>query len=354
MATNYKGKKKEEEPFDYGAVRQKLRSGGPARLYMLRGEEDYLRDDFLSEIKKLCLEEGTEAFNLHRFRGPGLDMGEFRDAVEAMPFMAERTLVEVCDLDVNKTSGYDPEQLKAILSDLPEWVTVVFLFAPGYHPDGKLTAVRTIRKMGVDIEFTTPGEGAMIKWVRQHVEALGKRIDGSTANHLLWVCGSRMNTLIPEITKICGAAAGEEITEADIDAVAKRAPETTIFELTDALGAKDFDKAALLLADLLADRETPPQKQIFWIGEQFRRLYAARIAADERLPDSYILDCVPELAGKPYPLKILKRTCRNYSRERLARAIRLCVECDFGMKDSGPDEEELMKELILRLALDKA
>ena len=353
MANKYKNRNREES-FDYGAERQKLRTGGPARLYMLRGEEDYLRDDYLSEIKKLCLEEGTEAFNHHRFRGPGLDMVEFRDAVEAMPFMAERTLVEVRDLDVNKTAGYDPEQLKAILSDLPEWATVVFLFAPGYHPDGKLTAVRTIRKLGVDLEFTTPGEGDMIRWVRRRVEDLGKRIDGSTASRLLWVCGSRMNTLIPEITKICGAAAGEEITNADIDAVAKKAPETTVFELADALGEKAFEKAASLLADLLADRDETPQKQISWIGEQFRRLYAARIAADERLPDSYILDCFPELNGRPYFVRRYKNACRNYSRERLARAIRLCVECDFGMKDNGPDEEELMKELILRLALDTA
>ena len=128
MATNYKSKKRDEEPFNYGAVRQKLRDGGPARLYMLRGEEDYLRDGFLAELRATCVEEGTEAFNLHRFRGPGLDMTEFRDAVEAMPFMAERTLVEVRDLDVNKTAGYDPELLKSILTDLPEWVTGVFLF----------------------------------------------------------------------------------------------------------------------------------------------------------------------------------------------------------------------------------
>lgn len=339
--------------FDYGAEIKKLRADGPARLYMLRGEEDYLRDSFLAELRKLSVEEGTEAFNLHRFRGPGLDMGAFRDAVEAMPFMGERTLIEVRDLDVNRTSGYDPEVLKSLLSDLPEWTTVAFLFAPGYKPDGKLTAVKTLRKEGIDLEFTSPGEGDMIRWVRRRVESQGKRIDGGTASYLLWVCGSRMNALIPEITKICGAAAGEEITRGDIDAVAKRAPETTIFQLTDALGSKEFDKAASLLADLLADRDTPPSFQIAMIGEQFRRLYAARVAADERLPDSYIVDCVPELGRNSYGLSILKRTCRNFSRERLARAVRLCVECDFGMKDGGPDPAERMKELILRLALDK-
>ena len=341
-------------PFDYGAELRKLRAEGPARLYMLRGEEDYLRDSFLGELRALCVPEGTEAFNFHRFRGPALDMSAFRDAVEAMPFMGERTLIEVRDLDVNKTSAYDPELLKVLLSDLPDWTTVAFVFAPGYAPDGKLTAVKTIRKLGVDLEFTSPGEGDMVRWVRRRAESQGKRIDGGTASYLLWVCGSRMNALIPEITKICGAAAGDEITRADIDAVAKRAPETTIFNLTDALGAKDYDKAASLLADLLADRETPPNFQIVMISEQFRRLYVARLAADERLPDSFITDCVPELTGKTYPVDILKRVCRQYSLERLARAVRLCAACDFSMRSDGPDPEELMKELILRLALDKA
>lgn len=339
---------------DYGAELRKLREEGPARLYMLRGEEDYLRDSYLSELCALCVEEGTEAFNHHRFRGPGLDMEAFRDAVEAMPFMAERTLVEVRDLDVNKTNGYDPELLKSILSDLPEWVTVVFLFAPGYNPDGKLTATRTIRKSGVDLEFTSPGEGDMIRWVRRRTESLGKRIEGGTASYLLWVCGSRMNTLIPEITKICGAAAGEEITRADIDAVAKRAPETTIFMLTDALGAREYDKAASLLADLLADRDEPPQKQIYMVSENYRRLFAVKTAQDFGKSDSFIEDCVPEVSGRPYLMRQYKKTCRNFSRERLARAVRLCVECDFGMKDNGPDPEELMKELLLRLALDPA
>ena len=347
-------KKEEKIPMDYGAELRKLRADGPAGLYMLRGEEDYLRDSFFAELTGLCVEEGTEAFNHHRFRGPGLDMEAFRDAVEAMPFMSERTLVEVRDLDVNKTAGYDPDLLKSILTDLPEWATVAFLFAPGYHPDGKLTAVRTIRREGVDLEFTSPGEGAMIKWVRRRAEDLGKRIDGGTASYLLWVCGSRMNTLIPEITKICGAAAGEEIARADIDAVAKRASETTIFMLTDALGARQYDKAAALMADLLADRDEPPQKQIYMVSESFRRLFAVKTATDFRKPDSFIEDCLPETVGRPYMLRQLKNACRNYSRERLARAVRLCVECDFGMKDNGPEPEELMKELLLRLALDPA
>ncbi len=344
----------EKQAMDYGAEIRRLRAEGPARVYMLRGEEDFLRDSFLSELRKLCVEEGTEAFNYHRLQGAALDMTELTGAVDAMPFMGERTLIEVRDFDINRTSAYDPEALKAFLTDVPEWATVAFVFPPEYAPDNRLAAVKTIKKVGRDLEFTAPREAELAKWVTRRAEALGKRIDRSTASYLLWVCGTRMNTLIPELLKIAGAAAGEEITRADIDAVAERSPETTIFNLTDALGAREYDKAAKLLADLLADRDEPPQKQIFMVSEQFRRLYIARIAQDFHKPESYITDCIPELTGRTYPLSLLKRTCRNFSRKRLANAVRLCAECDFGMRSSGPEPEALMKELILRLAMDKS
>ena len=345
--------KKEKKTMDYGAELKKLRADGPARVYMLRGEEDFLRDSYLAELKHLCVEEGTEAFNYHRLTGAALDMPALTEAVEAMPFMGERTLTEVRDFDINKTSAYDPEALKALVSDVPDWATVVFVFGPEYAPNGTFAAVKAIRKAGVDLEFLPPPESQLIPWVKKRVSALGKQIDSATASYLLWVCGTRMNTLIPELLKIAGAAEGAEITRRDIDAVAKRTPETTVFNLTDALGAKEYDKAAALLADLLADPDEPPQKQIILISEQFRRLYVARLAQDKSLPDSYITDCVPELAGRPYPVTLLKRACKNFSRARLARAVEMCAACDFGMRDGGPAPADQLKELVLRLALDK-
>ena len=49
-----KGKKK-TEVLDYGAQVRSLREQGPGRLYLLWGREDYLREQYLLELKKLCL-----------------------------------------------------------------------------------------------------------------------------------------------------------------------------------------------------------------------------------------------------------------------------------------------------------
>ncbi len=344
---------KDKNVLDYGAEVKKLRQSGPRPVYILRGEEDYLRDSYLSELKKLCLPEGSEAFNYHRLQGPGLDMGALRQSVEAMPFMGERTVTEVRDFDVNRVSGYDPDALRVFLEDVPDWATIIFVFSPGYTPDSRLAAVKAMKKAGEDIAFTSPGEAELLRWVIRRVESLGKKIDPPTANYLIWVCGDRMNGLIPEILKIAAYARGDAITRADIDAVAKRAPETTIFHLTDALGAGDYDKAARLLADLLADKDEPPQKQIGMVSEQFRRLYIARLAADTGKGEGFITACVPELTGKSYPLRLLQRACRNFSSQRLSRAVSACAQCDYAMKDTGGEPEALMKELVLRLAMDR-
>ena len=345
--------KAEQPRLDYGREIARLREEGPQRTYILRGEEDYLRDSYLAELKKLCLDEGTEAFNYHRLRGATLDMQQLAESVEAMPFMGEHTLTEVRDFDINKTSAYDPEAFKSLLADIPDWATVVFVFSPGYTPDNRFAAVKALKKSGPDLAFTSPREAELVRWVIRRVESQGKKISGETANYLTWICGTKMNTLIPEITKIAGYAQGDSVTREDIDAVAKKAPETTIFNLTDALGAKKYDKASQLLADLLADRDEKPQRLIAMVSDQFRQLYVARVAADNGKGDDYITTCIPELAGRSYPLSLAKKACRNFSLEQLARAVGLCAQCDYAMKDTGGEPTALMNELILRLAMDR-
>ena len=56
------------EKTDYGALIRALRENGPERLYLLWGEEDYLRESFFSELKKTCLSGGADDFVSKPFR----------------------------------------------------------------------------------------------------------------------------------------------------------------------------------------------------------------------------------------------------------------------------------------------
>ena len=58
--------KKEKQRLDYSAQIKLLRSEGPERLYLLCGEEDYLREAYLDQLKNMCLDGGERDFNYKR------------------------------------------------------------------------------------------------------------------------------------------------------------------------------------------------------------------------------------------------------------------------------------------------
>ena len=93
--------------------------------------------------------------------------------------------------------------------------------------------------------------------MRRRFAAAGKDIDAGTVDHLLFTCGSLMTGLVPEIAKIAAYARGPKITAADIDAVADPVLDARVFDMTDAVAARDYDKAAECLAELLRMQEEP-------------------------------------------------------------------------------------------------
>ena len=275
--TKAKGKKK-TEVLDYGAQVRSLREQGPGRLYLLWGREDYLREQYLLELKKICLPGGEDDFSYHRFDGAELDFQALADAVDAVPFLTERTLIEVRGFDTNKCREEEAQALVRVIGDLPDYCTLVFLMSTDFEPDGRLKTTKAFKKYGELIQFTAQGESALVRWVGKRFAAHKKHISPEDARQLIFFTGGLMNSMIPEIDKIAAYVSSDTVTRADILAVAHRLPEAVAYELTDRLADQDYDGAMRILADLLADKANTPIFLLAVIGQQMRRLYAARLA----------------------------------------------------------------------------
>lgn len=341
-------KSSKSEKLDYAAQVRRLKSGGPDRLYLLWGEEDYLRERFFDEVKTLCLDGVSDDFNYKRLDGPVIDLGRLSDSINALPLLSERTLVEVRDFDINKCAEGQADVLKRLISDIPDYCTVVFAFSAQYSPDGRLSAVKTIKKLGTAIEFTPQGQSALINWITRRFSDYGKNIGKSDAEYLVFACGSLMNRLIPEIEKAANYASGETVTRADIDAVVMRMPEADVFEMTDFLARREFDSAARVMAQLLAAKEHPIMLNAM-IGQQMRRLCAARLALDAGKDKDYVGRLLDIKYG--FIIDRLVSGARGFTTARLKDAVELCAEYDYAMKSTGASGEELIKELLLRLAV---
>lgn len=341
---------KKKTDFNYAAAIRTLREGGPARVYLLYGPEDYLRECYLSELRTLCVPEENE-FSLHRLDGQTMTLSALAEAVDAMPFFTERTMVEVRDYDLNRCRDADCERLKTILADVPDYCTLVFVQGALAEPDGRLAAVKAVKKAATAIEFTEQDAGMLTGWVCKRFRALGKAIERSDAEYLLFLSGSRMSALIPEIEKIAAHAAGDAVTHADIEATASRVPEAEIWRLTELMSQRKFDAAAALLGDLLGNKDNHPIFLNALIGRQLRQLYAVRCGLDAGRARRDL----KELSGVNYDFALDKLTAaaKSYSAETLAELAALSAEYDYRMKggDGGKaDPAALLRELFARIA----
>ena len=335
-----------DEQFNYAAELRTLKERGPERLYFLWGPEDYLREQYLAQLKNKCLPEGEDDFSYKRIDGPALDANLFQQAVDALPFMTEHTFVELRDVDVNKLT--DADTCTKIISDIPDYCTVVFVQNAQYEPDGRLRFVKALRSEGKEIKFTQQSQGMLTDWIVRRFAAAGKGIELSAAQRLIFISGDLMSRLIPEIEKIAAYAKGDKVTQADVEAVANHIPEAVVFEMTELIAQKKTNSALAVLSELLADRNNEPIMMLAVLGKQMRQLYAAKLAMEKNLGTKYVMDVCS--VKYDYIAAKLMNAAKGYTLPQLKRAVELCAETDYRMKSSGADARELLKEAVLRIA----
>ena len=336
---------KEDNRLNYRAELQRLKSEGPKRLYLLWGPEDYLREQYLAQLKSLCLPEGEDSFSYHRLDGPEIEVQELASAIDAMPFLTDRSFVEARDADLNKLK--DGEAFLKLLSDIPDYCTVALVQGVAFEPDGRLKLIRGLRDIAVELRFTQQSQGALVDWIARRFAAAGKRIELEAAQQLIFISGDLMNRLIPEIEKVAAYARGETVTVADVEAVANHIPEAVVFTMTDHIAKKEYNAALSVLSELLANKNNEPIALLAVLGGQMRRLYAARLAADKNLGEAYVMEVCS--LRSDYIAGRLIASSRGFSPQRLARAVELCAEADYQMKSSGTDDVALLKEVVLRI-----
>ena len=286
-----------------------------------------------------------EEFNLHTLSGKEFDIKALAQMVDCLPMMSQRTLILVNDYDLYKG---DKGALAELLADLPDYVCLVFVYdLIDYKADARTKLAGVLKEKGRVVAFHRQGQGDLVDWISRRFRALDREISSEDAKYLIFLCGDLMNTLISEIGKVGAYAKGRRVTRQDIDAVAAPQLDAVVFQMTDAIAAKDFNRAAAVLGDLLHMQEAPI-KLLAVLGRQLRQLYSARLALDRQKGSAYLM----ELWGmrSSYPAERLMQSARRFSLPWCRRAVVRCGETDLAMKSTGASGEELLIDLLLELA----
>ena len=84
----------------YQKLKKDLSAGTPGQLYLLHGEETYLRDYYLGRLREKVLAGGLEEFNFHPIAAKDMSPHALEEAIDCLPMMAERTFIQVTDFDL--------------------------------------------------------------------------------------------------------------------------------------------------------------------------------------------------------------------------------------------------------------
>ena len=325
-----------------------LRDKNPGRLYFFYGEEVFLLHHYLDQLKRKTVDELTESFNYHKLNSETFDMQSFADAVENLPMMAERTMVQVDDVDIFKLSENDRNHMTELLADIPDYCTVVFTYITvEFKPDKRLKKLwDTVDKNGTLVEFAQQSQKDLIAWITRHFAAYDKRISTDLCAYLIDLTGGMMTDLKSEIDKISAYSGAPTIVKEDIDAVTEPILDAVVFQMTDLLAAGNYGGALLKLQQLFKMQQEPIAI-LGAVGSHFRRLGTARTVLDSGRGSGDLM----KLCGlSDYPARKTMDAARRFSAAFCAKSAELVIETDYRMKTSYDDSERLLELLILQLA----
>ncbi len=325
-----------------------LRERRPERLYIFCGEETFLLSHYLQMLRKALLDELTESFNCHRLTQENFDIRAFADAVENLPMMAERTLVQVDDVDIFKLSEDERNKIADIIQDIPEYCTVVFTYiTTAWKPDKRLKKLwEPVESKAVILEFEKQDTRVLTDWLIRHFAHHGKRIDPKLCAYLIEITDGTMTTLGSEVSKIAAYSGADVICKADIDAVTEPALSAQVFQMANMLVSGDGAGALITLQKLLKMQEDP-LRILGAIGSQFRSIGAARVLLDSGKGYGELMKLY---RMQDYAARKTMDSARRVTPEFCRTASRLILETDYQIKTSFDDTERLMELLVLRLA----
>lgn len=331
----------------YKKFKKDLSEGNIGNLYIFYGEEKYLQEYYISRLRKALLPEGLWEFNQKSFSASGFDINLFEEALDALPVMSERTLVEIHDYNIFKAAEGVRERFLKLIEDIPEYACLIMVFDTAeFAVDKRIKYNTKISKLFEIVEFEIQEQTDLISGIKRRYKALGKEIDNQTAEYLTFVTGGLMNKIISEIEKTAAYTKGKTITRESIDAVTVPVLEAAAYKLTDALLQRKFNSAADVLNTLLEMQETP-HKILYSISLKYRQLMISKACLDDGKKTRDLM----ELCGirHEFQARGLMQSASKRSMKQCCGYVKICSDAAFRL-NNGEDGKTVLSELLVNIA----
>lgn len=252
------------------SLNEDLKTGKFSQIYLLFGEENYLKKQYKERFVKALLPEG-DTMNYAHYEGKGIDVKEVIDLAETMPFFVERRVLVFENTGFFKSAS--GAELAEYVKEIPE--TTYFLFVEE-EVDKRSKMYKAVKAKGRAVELPFQDENTLKRWVAGQVGKENKKITESDVVYFLNKVGTDMENITKELEKVfCYTLDRDVVLREDIDAVCVTQISNHIFDMVNAVAEKQQKRALELYYDLLALKE-PPMRILFLLTRQYRGLYQVK------------------------------------------------------------------------------
>ena len=202
------------------------------------------------------------------------------------------------------------------------------------------------------VELARVEEGEAVRWVVEQAALQGTKIETDAARELVDALGGDMMMISGELEKLLLYVGDKKrITLGDVETMVLAAKQRSLYELTDAISAKDRTRALSVLNAILStgDGEDAAIGHLYMLAKTFRQML---IISERNVRDTRMLWAalwqgfrVPPFAAED----IIQQARRYKSRRELTRAIRLVGRADLALRSNPPSKRMVLEKLVLDL-----
>ncbi len=317
-------------------IDEDIKRGQFAQVYLLYGEEAYLKKQYKDKLKHAMVPEG-DTMNFSAFEGKSINPKEIIDLAETLPFFADRRVILI------ENSGFFKNACEELAEYLPQVAPATHFIFVEEEVDKRSKMYKAAKASGRIVEFLPQNEELLTRWILGRLKREGKNITGSVMQLFLTKTGTDMGNIDRELEKLlCYTLDRDVITAEDVEAVVTEQTTNKIFEMVNAVAEHNQRRALDLYYDLLTLKE-PPMRIMFLISRQFQILFHVRDMAAKGLDQQ----TMAKKAGIP-PFAVRKNVsqARGFTMEQLKQALRDGAELEESVK-TGRMDDRMAVELFL-------
>lgn len=338
---------------DEKTLKQHIKDKSLARVYLLYGNEDFLKKHYASRICDAVVPKALRTMNFTELDGSAVKIEDISDAVEVLPFGGNKRCVQVVDLDVNSLSKGEENKLLQMLKDPPESCVLV-IWLNLVEADAKRSAkwrklISAVQEVGCTIKLDKRDTQSLIRLLIKWADSRGCVLSSANARFIVELCGDEITILQNELEKLCSYTGHGEITREIIKDVSIRTLSTSVFDMSRALVRNDYDSAFGLLDDLMAMRQEPVAI-LAVLSSAFVDMYRAKVAANSGLG---VNEIAKEFgySGKEFRLRNAARDCAHVSVSQLRKSLDILLKTDLKLKSTRLDGRVALEQALGQLLL---